>query len=200
MSTWPLALGPANIRGGAAYKFCLPNIRILTGPLLSLWSPESPFSIDQLKDLYKHALGSVQGPPVTPVQNPQQTFRLCLHQTSPHSSFPLSHQTLATVTFFPSSEHRCCSCLPRVETLCLAAHFLLHTLCPSVTSSSSLHCPSRHSLSQYHFVFFFHYLLCLFTGLFFGSLLVYLICCIGHFVTGSRNHTWHIDRQSVNIC
>lgn len=144
-----------NIRGGAAYKLCLPNIRILTGPLLSLWFPESPFSKEQLKDLYKYALVSVQGPPVAPVQNPHETFQLCLHQTSPRSAFPLSHQTLATVTFFPPSEHRCCSCLPSVEALCLAACFLLHTLCPSVTSSSSLHCPCRHSLAQYHFVFFF---------------------------------------------
>lgn len=40
-------------------------------------------------------------------------------------------------------------------------------------------------------------LLCLFIYLLSGSLLEEqnLICLVHHFITGSKNHTWHIDNQ-----
>lgn len=83
-------------------------------------------------------------------------------------------------------------------TLCLSAHFLPLGLCPNVTSSPFLHCSSSHSLSHYHFLLLSS--LFIFFFFFSGSLLEErdLIYLVPHFITGSKNHTWHIDNKYLS--
>lgn len=173
--------GPCNHQGWACLWVLAPKYVILTGPLLSCWPPDSPFLIQQLQELKMQTLVYCLRPTSGSFAKTLiRTFQLCLLHTSPHPTLPSSpHPKLpnsgrcdlpsSLLLNTPASSHlgllRFCSLSLELFSLSplLGCPFLaIRTLlkCHFLTLSTL---SSNHSLSLCHFIFFFYYLLYLFT-------------------------------------